>query len=76
MVNEGAILFGVDVGGVSFSADGVEFVEEVADVGVGSGGYGGGIVGEWWEVFVLSVWMYVTMICWTIYLNAMQFTFF
>jgi len=47
MVNEGAILFGVDVGGVSFSADGVEFVEEVADVGVGSGGYGGGIVGEW-----------------------------
>jgi len=46
LVNEGAILFGVDVGGVSFSADGVEFVEEVADVGVDSGGYGGGVVGE------------------------------
>jgi hypothetical protein len=28
------------------SANGVEFVEEVADVGVGSDGYGGGVAGE------------------------------
>jgi hypothetical protein len=45
LLNERAILLGVDVGGISFSADGVEFVEDAADVGVGFGGYGDGIAG-------------------------------
>jgi len=52
LFNERAILFGVDVGGIGFSADSVEFVEEVADEGVGFGGDGGGVAGEAVEVFV------------------------
>jgi len=52
LLNERAILFGVDVGGIGFSADSVEFVEEVADEGVCFGGDGSGIAGETVEVFV------------------------
>lgn len=52
LFNERAILLGVDVGGIGFGADSVEFVEEVANEGVGFGGNGGGVAGEAVEVFV------------------------
>lgn len=45
LLDERAVLLGVDIGGVSFGADGVEFEEEAADVGVRLGGDGGGVAG-------------------------------
>lgn len=52
LLDEGAVLLGVDVGGVGPGADGVELVEEAADVGVGLGGDGGDIAGAPRELLV------------------------
>jgi hypothetical protein len=45
LLSERETLLSVDVGGINFSADGVEFFEEAAYVGVGFCGYGGGVAG-------------------------------
>ena len=52
LLNEGAVLFGVDVGGVGFGLDGLEFVEEASDEGVGLVGDERDVVGASGEVLV------------------------
>ena len=52
LLDEGAVLLGVNVGCVGLGADGVELVEEAADEGVGLRGHGGAVAGAPRELLV------------------------
>lgn len=52
LLDEKAVLLGVDVGGVGLGADGVELVEEAADEGVGLRGHGRAVTGAPRELLV------------------------